>query len=80
MELSILFQLVFQSRKMFPEFCCLILTSEKQLKDLVLVINKEEYLNSRYTLFAFNLNLDNYYGQHLLLIKSGNMLLELRFR
>lgn len=73
------FQPVFQSGNVVREFHSLILASGKQLKDQALSINREEYLNG-YTLFAFNMNPDDDCGQHLSLIKSGNMRLELRFR
>ncbi|KAK2834689.1 hypothetical protein Q7C36_015390 [Tachysurus vachellii] len=73
------FQPDFQSDNAVREFYSLILASGKQLKDQALAINREEYSRG-YTLFAFNLNPDDDCGQHLSLIKSGNMRMELRFR
>ncbi|XP_058246887.1 uncharacterized protein F54H12.2-like [Hemibagrus wyckioides] len=72
------FQPDFRSGNAIREFYSLIQASGKQLKDQPLAINREEYSNG-YTLFAFNLNPEDDCGQHLSLIKSGNMGLELRF-
>ncbi|KAK2848153.1 hypothetical protein Q7C36_009835 [Tachysurus vachellii] len=73
------FQPDLKSDNAVREFYSLILASGKQLKDQPLAINREEYSRG-YTLFAFNLNPDDDCGQHLSLIKSGNMRMELRFR
>ena len=73
------FQPNFQSGNVVREYYSLILASRKQLKDQGLAINRQEYVQG-YTLFAFNLSPDDDCGQHLSLIKSGNMRLELRFR
>ena len=69
------FQPNFQSGNVVREYYSLILASRKQLKDQGLAINRQEYMQG-YTLFAFNLSPDDDCGQHLLLIKSGNMRLE----
>ena len=42
-------------------------------------IDREDFLQG-YTLYAFNLSPDEECGQHLSLIKSGNIRLETRFR
>ncbi|KAK2848171.1 hypothetical protein Q7C36_009853 [Tachysurus vachellii] len=73
------FQPDFQSDNADREFYSLILAPGKQLKDQALAINREEYSRG-YTLFAFNLNPDDDCGQHLTLIKSGTMRMELRLR
>ncbi|KAI2645920.1 hypothetical protein H4Q32_025268 [Labeo rohita] len=61
------------------EFYQLALASGKHLKNQALSIDREEFLH-RYTLYAFNLSPDEECGQHVSLIKSGNIRLEARFR
>lgn len=61
------------------EFYQLVLASGKHLKNHALSIDREDFLNG-YTLYAFNLTPDEDCGQHISLIKSGNIRLEARFR
>ncbi|XP_076847125.1 uncharacterized protein F54H12.2-like [Brachyhypopomus gauderio] len=73
------FQPNFQAGNAVREYHSLILASGKHLKDQALSIGREEYIGG-YTLLAFNLSPDDEGGQHLSLIKSGNMRMELRFK
>lgn len=73
------FQPNFESGNVVREFHSLVLASGKHFKDQGLAINRQDYAQG-YTLIAFNLSPDDDCGQHLSLIKSGNMRLELRFR
>ncbi|KAI2645298.1 hypothetical protein H4Q32_028279 [Labeo rohita] len=61
------------------EFYQLALASGKHLKNQALSIDREDFLQG-YTLYAFNLTPDEVCGQHLSLIKAGNIRLEERFR
>ncbi|KAL0150112.1 hypothetical protein M9458_054539 [Cirrhinus mrigala] len=61
------------------EFYQLALASGKHLKNQALSIDREDFLQG-YTLYAFNLTPDEVCGQHLSLIKAGNIRLEARFR
>lgn len=61
------------------EFYQLALASGKHLKNQALSIDREDFLHG-YTLYAFNLTPDEGCGQHVSLIKSGNIRLEARFR
>lgn len=61
------------------EFYSLIQATGKQMKDQAMVIDRTEYLHG-YTLYGFNMTPDEDCGQHLSLVNSGNMRLELRFR
>lgn len=60
-------------------FYQLALASGKHLKNQALSIDREDFLHG-YTLYAFNLTPDEGCGQHVSLIKSGNIRLESRFR
>ncbi|KAL2078836.1 hypothetical protein ACEWY4_024580 [Coilia grayii] len=61
------------------EFYQMVASTGRHLKNKPLVIDRTDYL-SGYTLYAFNLTPDEECGQHLSLIRSGNMRLEARFR
>lgn len=61
------------------EFYQLALSSGKHLKNQALSIDREDFLQG-YTLYAFNLTPDEECGQHISLIKAGNIRLEVRFR
>lgn len=61
------------------EFYQLVLSTGRHLKNQALAIDREDFLNG-YTLYAFNLAPDEECGQHVSLIKSGNIRLEARFR
>lgn len=61
------------------EFYQLALASGRHLKNQALSIDREEFLHG-YTIYAFNLTPDEDCGQHVSLIKSGNIRLEARFR
>jgi hypothetical protein len=61
------------------EFYQLVSATGRHLKNQPLAIDREDFLNG-YTLYAFNLTPDDECGQHMSLIRSGNIRLELRFR
>ena len=61
------------------EFYQLALASGKHLKDQALAIDRSDFLHG-YALYAFNCAPDEECGQHISLIKSGNVRLEMRFR
>ena len=61
------------------EFYQLALATGRHLKNRAMLIDREDFLHG-YTLYAFNLSPDEECGQHLSLIKSGNIRLETRFR
>lgn len=61
------------------EFYQMALASGRHLKNQALPFDREEFLQG-YTLYAFNLTPDEECGQHVSLVKSGNMRLEARFR
>lgn len=61
------------------EFYQLALSSGRHLKNQALVIDREDFLQG-YTLYGFNLTPDEECGQHISLVKSGNIRLEVRFR
>ncbi|XP_065125444.2 uncharacterized protein F54H12.2-like [Paramisgurnus dabryanus] len=69
----------FGSGSAVREFYQLALASGRHLKNQGLSIDREEFLHG-YTLYAFNLTPDEECGQHISLIKSGNIRLEARFR
>uniref|UniRef100_A0A0E9WGY1 Uncharacterized protein n=1 Tax=Anguilla anguilla TaxID=7936 RepID=A0A0E9WGY1_ANGAN len=73
------FQPDYQNSSAIREFYSLILATGRHLKDQPLLINRQEY-TSGYTLYAFNLSPYEGCSQHLSLIKTGNMRLEMRFR
>ncbi|XP_026104439.1 uncharacterized protein F54H12.2-like [Carassius auratus] len=61
------------------EYYQLAMTTGRHLKDRPLCISRNDFLNG-YTLYAFNLTPDEDCGQHISLIKSGNIRVEARFR
>ncbi|KAL0152653.1 hypothetical protein M9458_052376 [Cirrhinus mrigala] len=61
------------------EFYQLATATGRHLKNHALAINREDFLKG-YTLYAFNLTPDEDCGQHISLIKSGNIRLEARFK
>ncbi len=61
------------------EFYQLATATGKHLKNQALSINRDDFLRG-YSLYAFNLTPDEDCGQHISLIKSGNIRLEARFR
>ncbi|XP_066506087.1 uncharacterized protein F54H12.2-like [Hoplias malabaricus] len=61
------------------EFFQLALASGRHLKNQALPIDRQDFLQG-YTLYAFNLTPDEECGQHVSLVKSGNIRLEVRFR
>ncbi|XP_056127237.1 uncharacterized protein F54H12.2-like [Rhinichthys klamathensis goyatoka] len=61
------------------EFYQLAMTTGRHLKNQALSIDRNDFLNG-YTLYAFNLTPDEDCGQHISLVKSGNIRLEARFR
>ncbi|XP_039525756.1 uncharacterized protein F54H12.2-like [Pimephales promelas] len=61
------------------EFYQLAMTTGRHLKNQSLSIDRSDFLDG-YTLYAFNLTPDEECGQHISLIKSGNIRLEARFR
>ncbi|XP_048064833.1 uncharacterized protein F54H12.2-like [Megalobrama amblycephala] len=69
----------FESRAAVREFYQLAMASGRHLKNQALSIDRDDFLNG-YTLYAFNLTPDEECGQHISLIKSGNIRLEARFR
>lgn len=73
------FQPDFNNSNAVREYYSLVQASGRHLKDQPLLINRQEYTDG-YTLYAFDLAPDEGCGQHLSLIKSGNMRLEMRFR
>ncbi|XP_048039107.1 uncharacterized protein F54H12.2-like [Megalobrama amblycephala] len=69
----------FESRSAVREFYQLAMASGRHLKNQALCFDRDDFLNG-YTLYAFNLTPDEECGQHISLIKSGNIRLEARFR
>lgn len=69
----------YESGSAVREFYQLALSSGRHLKNQALSIDREDFLQG-YTLYAFNLTPDEESGQHISLIKSGNIRLEARFR
>ncbi|XP_048010383.1 uncharacterized protein F54H12.2-like [Megalobrama amblycephala] len=69
----------FESGLAVREFYQLAMASGRHLKNQPLSIDRNDFLNG-YTLYAFNLTPDEDCGQHISLIKSGNIRLEARFR
>ncbi|XP_067295937.1 uncharacterized protein F54H12.2-like [Pseudorasbora parva] len=61
------------------EFYQLAMASGRHLKNQALSIDRNDFLNG-YALYAFNLTPDEDCGQHISLIKSGNIRLEARFK
>ncbi|XP_058632031.1 uncharacterized protein F54H12.2-like [Onychostoma macrolepis] len=61
------------------EFYQLATATGRHLKNQALSINRDDFLRG-YSLYAFNLMPDEDCGQHISLIKSGNIRLEARFR
>ncbi|XP_067271186.1 uncharacterized protein F54H12.2-like [Pseudorasbora parva] len=61
------------------EYYQLVMATGRHLKDQPLAIGRNDFLNG-YTLYAFNLTPDEECGQHISLIKSGNIRVEARFR
>ncbi|XP_077093892.1 uncharacterized protein F54H12.2-like [Siphateles boraxobius] len=61
------------------KFYQLAMTTGRHLKDQPLCIGRNDFLNG-YTLYAFNLTPDEECGQHVSLVKSGNIRVEARFR
>ncbi|XP_048020933.1 uncharacterized protein F54H12.2-like [Megalobrama amblycephala] len=68
----------FESRTAVREFYQLAMASGRHLKNQALSIDRDDFLNG-YTLYAFNLTPDEECGQHISLIKSGNIRLEACF-
>ncbi|KAL1268826.1 hypothetical protein QQF64_034189 [Cirrhinus molitorella] len=69
----------FESGSAVREFYQLATTTGRHLKNQALSINRDDFLNG-YTLYAFNLTPDEDCGQHISLIRSGNIRLEARFK
>ena len=69
----------FEAGSAVREFYQLAMTTGRHLKNQALSIDRGDFLNG-YTLYAFNLTPDEDCGQHISLIKSGNIRLEARFR
>lgn len=61
------------------EYYQLVMSTGRHLKNHPLSFDRDEFL-SGYSLYAFNLTPDEECGQHLSLIKSGNIRLEVRFK
>ncbi len=72
-------QLNFESGSAVREYYQLVMTTGRHLKDQPLCIGRNDFLNG-YTRYAFNLTPDEECGQHISLIKSGNIRVEARFR
>ncbi|XP_072562255.1 uncharacterized protein F54H12.2 [Paramormyrops kingsleyae] len=60
------------------EYYSLVLATGRHLKNDPVAVDRNEYI-SGYTLYAFNLSPDEGCNQHLSMVKSGNMRLEMRF-
>lgn len=73
------FQPDYDSEAAVREFYQLSLSSGRHLKDQALSIDRREFIHG-YTMYAFNLAPDEGCGQHISLIKSGNIRLEMRFQ
>ncbi|XP_039537536.1 uncharacterized protein F54H12.2-like [Pimephales promelas] len=73
------FQPNFESGLAAREYYQLVMATGRHLKDRALAINIDDFIDG-YTLFAFNLTPDEDCGQHISLIKSGNIRVEARFR
>ncbi|XP_016420228.1 uncharacterized protein F54H12.2-like [Sinocyclocheilus rhinocerous] len=69
----------FTSGSAVREFYQLATATGRHLKNQPLSINRDDFLKG-YSLYAFNLTPDEDCGQHISLIKSGNIRLEARFR
>nr|XP_055065250.1 uncharacterized protein F54H12.2-like [Misgurnus anguillicaudatus] len=69
----------FESGSAAREYYQLVMSTGRHLKNHALAIDRDEFL-AGYTLFAFNLTPDEECGQHLSLVKSGNIRLEARFK
>ncbi|XP_073694091.1 uncharacterized protein F54H12.2-like [Garra rufa] len=69
----------FSSGAAVREFYQLATATGRHLKNQALSINREEFLKG-YSLYAFNLTPDEDCGQHISLVKSGNIRLEVRFK
>ncbi len=69
----------FEAGSAVREYYQLVMTTGRHLKDQPLCIGRNDFLNG-YTLYAFNLTPDEECGQHISLIKSGNIRVEARFR
>ncbi|XP_067233779.1 uncharacterized protein F54H12.2-like [Chanodichthys erythropterus] len=61
------------------EFYQLAMATGRHLKNQPLSIDRNDFLNG-YALYAFNLTPDEDCGQHISLVKSGNIRLEARFK
>ena len=73
------FQPHFGNGQYAREYFQLVDTTGRYLKDRPLGITRREFGNG-YTLFCFNLEADGGSGQHVSLVRSGNVRLEARFR
>lgn len=69
----------FASGSAVREFYQLATATGRHLKNQALSINRDDFLKG-YSLYAFNLTPDEDCGQHISLIKSGNIRLEARFK
>ncbi|XP_073692867.1 uncharacterized protein F54H12.2-like [Garra rufa] len=69
----------FSSGAAVREFYQLATATGRHLKNQALSINREDFLKG-YSLYAFNLTPDEDCGQHISLVKSGNIRLEVRFK
>ena len=73
------FQPDFRNGLYTREYFQLIQATGRQLKDRDIAITREEF-GDGYALFCFNLEADEGCGQHVSLVKTGNVRLEVRFR
>ena len=73
------FQPDFRNGLYTREFFQLIQATGRQLKDREIAINHKEF-GDGYALFCFNLEADEGCGQHVSLVRTGNVRLEARFR
>ncbi|KAI7804697.1 hypothetical protein IRJ41_016121 [Triplophysa rosa] len=69
----------FDSGAAVREYYQLVMSTGRHLKNHGLAFDRDEFMNG-YSLFAFNLTPDEECGQHLSLVKSGNIRLEVRFK
>ncbi|KAI7790097.1 uncharacterized protein F54H12.2-like [Triplophysa rosa] len=69
----------FDSGAAAREYYQLVMSTGRHLKNHWLAFDRGEFMNG-YSLFAFNLTPDEECGQHLSLVKSGNIRLEVRFK
>ncbi|XP_036438335.1 uncharacterized protein F54H12.2-like [Colossoma macropomum] len=73
------FRPLFPRQRCLREYFSLVEATDRGLRDQPLAISREDF-SQGYCLFAFNLTPDESSGEHVSLIQSGHVRLDLRFR